>query len=266
MKILVVALVILVGLFAGSFRGPRHSATSGIIVNTASPTPNSDRCLEKDFQHKTEAEIAEMTPRQLIDEAIKDQLCPTSTNGSYGLLVDKYFLKAGITTLPILTEYMNNYDPQRSGSYEPTVIPAFEETRFFVALTRAENVDNSVARLRGCSDGKSAIEALQNGVDRMRELGYDNAEHKNHGNFEFALVILKELRGVNVRDEQIRTTLAARRNVEIADKSLLDFSNFLTSLDPKYPSWSEVNEAGSPLLLKDDTKYFEAYLKFKSRF
>jgi hypothetical protein len=72
-------------------------------------------------------------------------------------------------------------------------------------------------------------------------------------------------RGTNIRDEMIRATLQSRHKVQMTESEYLEFSNFLTSLDPTYPIWSEVGEYGPPTTLKESKRYYEAYVKFKAK-
>ena len=86
---------------------------------------------------------------------------------------------------------------------------------------------------------------------------------------------LEETKGVNDTDKNIRDTLRLKYKIILSNPELLEFSNFLVTLDPMYPSWSgtdfikdytQINEAGNPLqvyIMKHPERYYEAYLEFK---
>lgn len=99
----------------------------------------------------------------------------------------------------------------------------------------------------------------------MRQSGFDKIDHNFNNRFNLSLHHLEMAQGTNIRDEMIRATLSARHKVRMPENEYLAFSNFLVSLDPTYPSWSEVGENGPPALMKESGKYYAAYLKFKAK-
>lgn len=113
--------------------------------------------------------------------------------------------------------------------------------------------------------GRLAIEALERAVDRMRKAGFDKSDHELNSRFEQSLHHLAMAKGTNIHDEMIRATLLARHKVIMTEDEYLAFSNFLTALDPSYPTWSAPGDYGPPTLLKESKKYYEAYLKFKAK-
>jgi len=215
-------------------------------------------CVEDNYRHKSEAEIAAMTPAQRIDEAVKEQLYHMPAAENYGFaIIGKYIRRDGVKIFPILAAHMNAYDPTRASKCEMM--------RFFVAHMTAENLDASIIRLRGTEEGRLAIEALEKAVQRMQEASMDDPKYGPLSDFDFTKSHLRMLKGVNISDGQIRDTLRVRHNVQLTDDELFAFSIFLTALDPKYPSWSEVGEVGPPMLLKDSKRYYDAYLEFKAK-
>ncbi len=260
MKTLVVLLFVVVNVFACTFDSVSYKAKFESASVAESPAPDTRDCQEDNFKYKSESEVSAMTPRQLIDEEVKRQLNTFddfTAWGDYGSLISKYVHKSGIKVLPVVVEYMNTYDPKRNSECE--------ETRFRVAFTTSDGIDNAVVRLRGISEGQLALEALEHAAQRMNEAGLDNPDNKSRGSFDFVMLHLKGQKGTNIRDGIIRDTLQLRLKVQISDEELLEFSNFLISLDPTYPTWSKVGEIGPPPLLKDSKKYHEAYLKFKTK-
>ena len=215
-------------------------------------------CQKLNYKHKSEAAIAAMTPTQRIDEMVSEQLYHMPALGDEtASTINNYIHKDGVKILPILVEFMNNYDPK---------LPDCEDRkgmRFAVAAMYASDLDTGVVRLRGINEGKLGIAALDRGMERMREAGFGNDDHKFNSRFRLLSDILKELKGINIRDENIRSTLRVRYNVKMNDDEMLELSDFLTTLDPTYTSWSKETEYGPPATIVKFERYYEAYLKFK---
>lgn len=259
MKTLAVLLFVVINLFGCNFGSLNYKASSESELVVTSPTPDTSGCVEKNYRHKSEAELAAMTPRQLIDENVKEQLyhAPALDDLYSGDLIYKYIRKAGVNILPVLTDFMNAYDPKNASKCE--------STRFFVAMGDASGFDRGLMRLRGIKDGQLAIEALEMAVERMRAAGFDNDENRQKSGLDLALLNLRSQKGTNERDWLIQNTLRLRQNVQITDDNLMEFSNFLISLDPAYPTWSEVKGSGPPWVLMRSKRYYKAYLKFKAK-
>jgi hypothetical protein len=235
----------------------RQKSEGSVVVTTG--TPDADSCGEDNYAHKAETEIAEMTPAQRVNEYVKEQVYHMPSDDNYGFaIIVKYIRKDGVNVLPVLTEYVNAYQPKDASQCE--------RTRFFVAYSRADDLDNMVFRVRGTKEGSIMIDALERAIQRMREVGFDKADSKNNKDFSFALLHLNGLKGINSIDNEIKNTLRARNNILLTDKELLDFTDFLISRDPYYPTWSELDESGPPpRLLKDSKRFYEAYLQFKAK-
>jgi hypothetical protein len=270
MKRLILILIVCLGLLScgiGSltFQNGRGDAIAEEIGLT---------CTEGPFKYKSEVEVASLTARQLVDEEVSSQLAFASFDSysawsNYGSLISKYVRKDGTRVLPVLTEYMNGYDPKTASKCE--------ETRFAVSTRLAADLDRFEFRLRGTKEGQLAIAALDHAVELMRRVGYDRGDSEYENNREFRLysLQLKELKGINEVDRAIRDTFWIRWKKKISDYELSDFSNFLVSRDPGYPSWStsslikdqsRINEAGNPLqvyTLNEPDRYYQAYLDFK---
>lgn len=257
MKTLVVLLFVVINLFTCNFGSVSSKPKSEGDAVVTSPTPNTNGCVEENYKHKPEAELAAMTPDQLIDEEVKEQVYLLPGSGEYWSLTHKYLRNAGVTVLPKLTEYIDAYDPKSASKCD--------ETRFHVAFTTADHLDNMVIRLRGTKEGQKAIGALERAMQRMREAGLDNPQLGPLSFFDFSILYLKGLKATNDRDQMIMNTLQSRHKVQMTNDELLEFINFLISFDPTYPTWSEVGEYGPPQLVKESKRYYEAYLKFKSK-
>lgn len=258
MKTLLALLLICLNLFACDFRSLNHRPTleNGSVGTSHTPDPNA--CVEENYKHKTEAEIAAMTPAQRINEEVKEQFyhMPAGAGDPYPSLLPEYIRKDGVKAMPVLTEMANQYNPNTTSRCE--------RMRFFVAFLIANDIDEAVIRLRATKEGLSTIEALEGALRRMNEAGFDNEQQKRR-DYEPYMGNLKRLRGGSIKDGIIQDTLRLKHNIQMSEEELLEFSNFLTALDPTYPGWSEIESATPPLVMKDSKKYYEAYLKFKAR-
>src|SRR5436190_7962399 len=73
--------------------------------------------LESDYTHKSEAEIAAMTPAQRVDEYADEQAYHKYDYlDQQHELISKYILRDGLKELPRMIEIMNEYDPTREDS------------------------------------------------------------------------------------------------------------------------------------------------------
>jgi hypothetical protein len=209
----------------------------------------------KTYKHRSEAEIARMTPAQRIDEQISEgeHIFDGSDKQSY--LIQKYRRIDGLKGLPYLIQLIDGYDPKRS-----------RDTRFFDAMIMASDLDDNVVRLRASPEGRSVIEAIERLSTRMRVAG------KTDSMVEMTLISAK---AVNSADEAVRDTLWVKYRIKISDSELLEYSDYLVKRDPTYPGWSKqnfvkdysrINEAGNPSqvhIMKKPKRYYHAYLAFK---
>jgi hypothetical protein len=227
---------------------------------------NSRACFEKNYKPKSESQIASMNPRQLIDERIKTDPAAFRTYeelADYEDSIEKRIRQAGVEALPVLTEYMNN------SFHSPSAFKC-DDSRFAPVQRIATDIDRFEFRLRGTSEGKQTIDAYERAVERVEKPGFTEKD-KSY----YRTMFLSDLTGINHYDENIRDTFWVRYQIEMSDKELLEFSNFLIDLDPTYPSWSgtdfikdysRINEAGNPAqvyVLKKPERFYEAYEKFK---
>lgn len=212
----------------------------------------------KNYKHKSEAEIARMTPEQRIDEQMsEDEYHLFANDDKQSELIRKYRREDGLKGLPRLIALIDGYNPKR-----------LRDTRFYNAMMMANELDDRVVRLRASADGVRVIDAVERLSERMHTVG------KSDSQVEMKLRFMK---GINFADEAIRDTLWVRYRIKVPDGELLEFSKYLVGLDPTYPSWSErdfikdysrINEAGNPaqvFIMKEPKRYYQAYLSFKRR-
>jgi hypothetical protein len=262
MKTSVILLFVVLNLFNCNFSSLGYKSKSESESLATSPTPAAVVCLEKNYRPKSEAALASMTPRQLLDERVKsnpESYDTYSEMADYEDLISKYIHKAGVEALPVLTEYMNAYEPQSASECDGL--------RFAIVQRTVHDLDRFEFRLRGVKEGQRAIDAFERAIERMEKVNKGVSEYRN--------LFLRHLKGANGFDRAIRDTFWVRNKIEMSDSELLEFSNFLTARDPTYPSWSDkdfikdysrINEAGNPSqvhILKKPERFYEAYSKFK---
>ena len=213
-------------------------------------------CRESRYRHKADSELAVMTPFQLVEESVKEQLYHMPSFDTYsGEMLNKHLrLHEPAAVLGVLSSNIRDHDP--------TGQDRCEKLRFLVSVGEARGLDRGKIRLRSISEGLAVINALEQVLDRMKKAGFDQEGSSTRGEFHFHTLQLKGLRSTNERDELIRNTLQKRHNIIMSDTELLEFSEFLISIDPAYPSWSEIDD-GQSLLLNKSEKYWQAYQAFK---
>lgn len=173
-------------------------------------------------------------------------------------MINDYILKDGVKALPALAVIANRYHPDIQDNYELAV-------DFFIALQLVEQIDNVVIRISAPAEGRSAIKVFEDVLNRMKKAGFGDEKNKWNNDYSRELDTLKILQGkdISFSDTNIRDSLRVRHKIQISDEEMIKFSNYLTSLDPTYPSRCEII-SGSPDVCKDSKEYYEAYLKFKA--
>lgn len=226
------------------------------------------------YGHKSEAELARMTPAQRVDEWVDENVHHRfDLDDEYSDVIHKYVMRDGLAALPRMIEIMDEYDPTKFREGKGR-----RGERFDACWEMLADIDGHTVRLRASLEGGRALDALERAVKRMRAAGYGQKEQhewEQHGRFDLALKALEEGRGVNSADRAIRETFWVRYKLKMSDEELLAFSNFLVARDPAYPSWSEqdfikdytrINEAGNPFqrhVMKKPERFHEAYTDFK---
>lgn len=226
------------------------------------------------FKHKSEAEIARLTPSQRIDEDAEEQVHHRfDVLDDHFVLIEKYIRIDGLKALPRIIEIMDEYDPTRASGRR-----GHRGERFDAMWMLLGNLDGHVVRLRASEEGRSAMDALERAIGRMQAAGYgqkkDGYDWK-HNRFESAVDYLKYAKGFNTADNAIRDTLRLEYKIILSDAELLELSNFLVAKYPEYPSWSETNVVTENTqlngvrdsvridVLKKPERFYEAYLEFK---
>lgn len=226
------------------------------------------------YKHKSEAEIAQMTPAQRMDEYAEEQAHHKyDFLDEQGRLIEKYIWRDGLKALPRMIEIMDEYDPTQASGKR-----GHKGERFDAMWMMLSDLDNHVVRMRGSEEGRRAIDALERATQRMCAAGFgqkDQDEWAQHGRFESAVARLERATGINYIDDAIRDTLRLEYKILLSKEELLAFSNFMVAHSPEYPGWSEtgrvqdstrMNGVGKPIrvrIMKKPERFYEAYLEFK---
>jgi hypothetical protein len=225
--------------------------------------------------HKSEAEIARMTPEQRVEEYCKEYVRHNYWHRAYDYLLADHVMVDGSRALQTLTRIINEFDPtQRKGRGRE------KDAACYAAEGLLGQLDHRRLRLRALAEGNMAIDALSKLAERLKTSHFDTAEDEGEYSrrlrYEGTLSTLKDLKGLSRYDEAIRDTLALRYKIHLSDDEILSFTNSLMTKDPYYPAWSKtevykdwskVNEAGNPaqyLIIKDVEPFHKAYLQYKA--
>jgi hypothetical protein len=225
--------------------------------------------------HKSEAEIAKLTPDQRVQEYCDEYYHHAFWDSDYIDMVKKYILQDGAKSLPAITQIINEFDPTN-----PKGKSRQKDARAFAAEGLLSQVDGRVIRLRAIPEGRTAIDAMSRSVQRMLAAHFDTADVNKHEysdryRYEASRDETELMRGLNFFDRAIQDTLRIQYKTKLSDPEMLDFVNYLISQEPRYPSWSTLenykdltdrNEAGYPrqyLLLKNMEPFYKAYEKYK---
>ncbi len=228
----------------------------------------------KGYKHKTEAELAQMTPAQRVDEFANEQAYHKyRSDDDYYKLLEKYVYLDGLKAVPRAIEIIDEYDPTRSSGRSGRKGERYDGAGMLLA-----DIDMKIIRLRASEEGRRAIAALERSVERMKAAHYgqpEQQEWKNHGRFGEVELTISELKETNHADVEIQSTFRYLKNIEISDAEMIGFSNFLTAKDSAYPAWSKtkgvvddvhLSPAGDPVRISvftEPEKFFEAYSEFK---
>ncbi len=147
---------------------------------------------------------------------------------------------------------MNAHDPTASECRDR------DNARLLTAGIYVHIIDYAKTRPR-IESGKSTIAALEQTIERRRKLGVAREQHGTRT--KLLTHFLNKIRGLCIKDRLIQRALRERHNIHLSDTEMLEFSNFLISLDPSYPSWTTV--IGSAEMTPEESeKYYQANLKF----
>ncbi len=224
--------------------------------------------------HKSEAEIARMTPQQRVEEYCREYVRHGVSDDDYRQLLDRYLSQDGLRAVPHLGKIIDEYDPMQGEGESKE-----KSERFDAAWILLSDMDETVIRLRASREGQIGIDAMRQLIERMKAAHFDTtdpAQYDKQRRYKLCLAALKTMEGINRCDEAIGATLRLKYKISLSNHELLDFVNYLVSTVPHYPAWSgseefkdltQHNEAGNPLwylTMKNPEPFHQAYLTYKA--
>lgn len=224
--------------------------------------------------HKSEGDLARMTPEQQVDEYCNEYVRHGPQHPDYRALIRRYINLHAIRAVVRLAEIVNQYDPTARGRSSRE-----NGDRAYEACVLLPMMDSNVVRLRALAEGRAAIEAMKRLSGRMRGAHFDSEESddRNRSRYELLTSSLKEIEGVNYCDQAIEKTLRLNYKIHFSEGELMRFVDYLITEDPYYTAWStreeykdltQRNAAGNPiwyLIMKKPEPFYKAYLQFKAQ-
>jgi hypothetical protein len=247
-------------------------ATIGLLVLLAI---GSEATSAQAMGHKSEADLARMTPGQRVEEYCDEYYHHAFSDIGYMDLLKGYILHDGTDAVPPLISVIDGYDPttNEGGSRK-------KDAWCFAAEGLLSQLDSHVIRLRTAELGTRAIQAMEHLIQRMEAAGFDaqdrQKQNKMLSRYMGTHSELERLQGLNASDWSIQDTLKVKYNIKLSDHEMLGFVRYLTQYDPTYPRWAEseiyrdhsdLNEAGNPriyVILKNGERFYRLYLQYKS--
>jgi hypothetical protein len=230
-------------------------------------------CAQFGSGHKSEEQIARMTPDQRVEEYCREHARHLfSYHVEYVALLTKYLRQDGLKVMPQVIQEIDAYDPTRRAGASEEKFRRYEGANFILDV-----LDVKVFRVRAFEEGRKAIEAIRRSIERMRAARFDNpkeVEYEMHRRYELSLGYLNNREGLSLTDEGIKDTLKYNYDISLSDDELLAFVNYLISQDPYYPGWSEremrkedPRNASSKwlFLYKNPEPFHRAYLEYKAK-
>src|SRR5262245_8842817 len=193
-------------------------------------------------RHKSEAQIRQMTPDQRVEEYCDEYYHHEFWDSDYIDILNKYILQDEIKALAAITQIIDEFDPT-----DPKANSRERDARAFGAEDLLSQVDARAVRVRGISEGKTAIAALNRLVKRMLAAHFDTAdvnksEHSDRYRYQTTREQAAEFAGLNMFDRNMQDTFRIRYGIRLSDKQTLHFVNYLISHDARYPGWSDMED------------------------
>lgn len=234
-------------------------------------------CAQFDSGHRSEAEIAHMTPEQRVEEYCREYIRHRyDLEDNYRQLLDRYINRDSIKAIAPIVKIIDEYVPRTLE--EPK--SSHKAERYDAAWILLSDLDGTVFRLRASEEGRRGIEAMRRVVERMRAAHFDDSgsyDYEKQGRYKLSVTALKEMEGINMRDEAIRNSLRLKYKISLSDKELLNFIDYLISQNPSYPTSmitelykdrEQLNEAGNPLqygIVKNVESFHTLYIQYKAK-
>lgn len=223
--------------------------------------------------HKSEGDLARMTPEQRAEEYCNEYARHGLYHLEYGELLDRYIFLQPLSVAAQMAKIIDAYDPRNKSRSREKADRAYE------AGILVTSIDERAIRLRASAEGRAAIRAMKRLSQNMLAAHFDKDQDndQNRRRYELQISFIEEVEGVNNCDQAIQNTLRLRYKIQFSEGELLRFVDYLIAEDPFYPAWSareeykdltQRNSAGYPiwyLIVKNPEPFYKAYLQFKAK-
>ena len=179
-----------------------------------------------------------MTPSQRVGEYCDDYVYHASHfPNEYTKFFDQLLAKDGVKVFPQIIRILDEFDPAKMTYGFDKHFKRYEAVQLLLL-----DIDSNFFRVRGVEEGRNAIAASVRASERMvaRNNKYNKpATDERWRHVHLSLNFLELLKGVNLSDQCVKDTLKVKYEVDLTEKELLDFVNYLIAHNPQYPSSSE---------------------------
>lgn len=224
--------------------------------------------------HKSEEQIARMTPDQRVEEYCREHARHLFlSHQEYVALLTRYLRQDGLKVMPQVIREIEAYDPTRHESASEEKLRRYEGANFIL-----DELDVNAFRVRAFEEGRKAIQAVKQSIERMRAAHFDDpkvVEYEMNRRYELSLGYLKKMEELSNSDYRIQDTLRYNYDISLSDDELLSFVNYLISQDPYYPGWSERESFRKHppdsknskwlFLYKNPEPFHQAYMEYKAK-
>src|SRR5262245_8682706 len=191
-----------------------------LVILMARPAP----CAQFGSGHKSEEQIARMTPDQRVEEFCKEHARHTFSfpfHDEYENLLYDYLSKDGLKVTPQVIREIEVYDPTRRDEADQQKFRRYEAAVFILS-----NFEENLFRVRAFEEGRKAIEALKQMSERLRiaqSRSKEKDEYEMGRRYRLNLLYVKMLAGNCSKDTDIQRTLRIKYNINLTDDELSAF-------------------------------------------
>ena len=233
---------------------------------------------ESHYRHKSEAELARLTPEQRVDEFCNEYIHHRFFHDEYESLLRKYLQQDRGKSLLRIAQVITEYNPKDTSTKGEE-----NALRYDAVVARMITLlDSNVFRLRAYEEGRTVIQAMKIKAEQLREYVLDRRGLKiSQGvvGLELTLLYIQQLEGIGESDKAIRNSLILNHKINLTSEELQAFTDYLCRTVPAYPSqcprkmvtkkenMEELKRAkvgGYSLICTSSDFFYQAYLNYKA--
>ena len=217
-------------------------------------------CAQFGSGHKSEEQIARMTPDQRVEE-----YCEEGARHEFlshlkykGLLLE-YLCQDGLKVIPQVVREIEAYDPTSSEEEAHNRFWHYYSAAFILT-----ELDDRMFRVRVFPEGRRVIEAMKRLSEKLRMAQFESKGEMKRvmgQRYEMHLLYVNKLEKECIKDRLIQKALLKKYKIDLSDEDLSAFVKYLIEHAPYYPSWSKTD----PDLQINPDPYYQAYLEYKAK-